>query len=448
MGMVWDYLECNAFSGSTGDWRSSLKYNLKVISNAFMAGSKPSFVKEQSAVTTEYSADYFDAIITDPPYYDSVPYSYLSDFFYVWLKRSLADIYPDLFATPLTPKAEEIVAYSHGEEGFAGGKKYFEDGITRAFQEIYRVLKPTGIACIVFAHKSTDAWETIINALFRSGLYLTASWPLHTEMKARLRASESAALASSIYMVCRKRTKERTAYFKEIKQQIQDRVKEKLEQFWNEGIEGGDLFISAIGPAMEVFGKYTSVEKLSGDPVSAKELLQFVRETVSEYALTKILKDSRLGSIDEETRFYLIWRWTYNSAKVPYDDARKIANAIGIELNTLWDNGFVKKDKEFISVLDAQKRGRKFLEKKDPGNMIDVLHTCLIYWELNDRKSIARILESSGNQNNEMFWRTVQAISEVLPDGNKEKQMLQGFFYGRQSYARANGQKQTEFKME
>jgi len=394
-------------------------------------------VIQASATSLPYPDNYFDAVITDPPYYDNVPYSYLSDFFYVWLKRTIGDLYPDLFATPLTPKSEEIVAYSNREDGFEGGKKFFEDMIARAFGEIHRVLKPDGIACIVFAHKSTEAWETIINALLKSGLYLTASWPVHTEMKERLRASESAALASSIYMVCRKRTENKTAYFNEIKPQIEARIKEKLEQFWNEGISGADFFISAIGPAMEVFGKYESVEKPSGEKVSARELLEFIRKTVSEYALTKILTSTQLGGIDEETRFYLLWRWTYNSAKVQFDDARKLAQAVGIELTEEWGRGFIKKDKEFISVLDARERGKDFLAKKKFESMVDVLHACLLYWEQNNKAEISKVLEETGNINNNAFWQVAQAISEVLPEGDEEKKMIQGFLYGRESYGRA-----------
>jgi putative DNA methylase len=296
-------------------------------------------VSQSSATELPYPDNYFDAVFTDPPYYDNVPYSYLSDFFYVWLKRSIGDLYPDLFSTPLTPKSKEIVAYSHQEGGFEAGKKFFEEMLKKSFQEIYRVLKPDGIACIVFAHKSTEAWESVINALLSSGLYISASWPIHTEMEARLRAKGSAALASSIYMVCRKRTENKTAYFNEIKSQIEERIKEKLDQFWNEGISGADFFISAIGPALEIFGKYESVEKLSGEKVTAKELLDLVRKTVSEYALTKILKNPQLGDIDKETRFYILWRWTYNHAKVHFDDARKLAQAVGIELTEKWGKG-------------------------------------------------------------------------------------------------------------
>ncbi len=453
--MVWDYSELNPLSSTVGGWESmafrriwkviEFLSNMNIPATVTQSSLPVPTVTQASATSLPYPDNYFDAVITDPPYYDNVPYSYLSDFFYVWLKRAIGDLYPDLFATPLTPKSEEIVAYSHPHGGFEGGKRFFEDMITKAFQEIHRVLKPEGIAVIVFAHKSTEAWETIINALLNSGLYLTASWPINTEMKARLRAKESAAMASSIYMACRKRTESKTAYFNEIKPQIEERVKEKLDQFWNEGIGGSDFFISAIGPAMEVFGKYESVEKLSGEKVTAAELLDFVRKTVSEYALTKILKDPQLGGIDEETRFYLLWRWTYSGAKVHFDDARKLAQAIGVEITEQWGNGFIKKDKEFISVLDAKDRGKKFLEKftnpqswtSNP-HLIDVLHACLLCWEQNDRKKISEILQITGNHNNNnAFWQVAQAISDVLPEGDKEKQMLQGFLYGRESYEKA-----------
>ena len=453
--MMWDYIDINPFSGMTGGWDLALDW-IKNCIIQFSATGISATVAQSSATSLHYPENYFDAVITDPPYYDNVPYSDLSDFFYVWLKRTIGDLYPELFATPLTPKAEEIIDSlsllrgMHKEKAYnveeikVKGKEDFEKMITKAFQEIRRTLKPEGIACIVFAHKSTEAWETIINALLNSGLYLTASWPVHTEMKARLRAKESAAMASSIYMICRKRTENKTAYFNEIKPQIEARIKEKLDQFWNEGIGGSDFFISAIGPAMEVFGKYENVEKLSGERVSAKELLEFVRKSVSEYALSRILKSPQLGSIDEETRFYLIWRWTYNGVKVHFDDARKLAQAIGIEITERWGDGFIKKDKEFISISDAKERGKNFLEKGKFDSMVDALHACLLYWEKNNRKAISEILEETGYINNSAFWQVAQAISEVLPEGDKEKQMLQGFLYGRESYSKEYAKKEVK----
>jgi adenine-specific DNA methylase len=176
-------------------------------------------VFQSSATELPYPDNYFDAVFTDPPYYDNVPYSYLSDFFYVWLKRTVGDLYPELFSTPLTPKSKEIVAYTN-DRTWEEAKTLFEENLKKSFQEIYRVLKPNGITSIVYTHKSTSGWETLINSLLDSGLVITASWPIHTEMQARLRARESAALASSIYFVARKTERKDTGWLNEVKEEI------------------------------------------------------------------------------------------------------------------------------------------------------------------------------------------------------------------------------------
>ncbi len=445
--MIWDYFELSPSSKATGDWNSALEWVLRVIDHCCQTSSAPATITQASATSLPYPDDYFDAVITDPPYYDNVPYSYLSDFFYVWLKRTIGDLYPDLFATPLSPKSEEIVAYSRSEGGLEEGKRFFEEMITRAFSEIRRVLKPEGIAVMVFAHKTTAAWETIINALLEAGLYLTASWPLNTEMKARLRAKESAALASSIYMVCRKRTTEEIAYYSQVREEIAHRIEERLERFWQEGIRGADFFVSAIGPAVEVFGKYSRVEKLSGEEVSVSELLEYVRRLASEFALKRILGEADLGGVDKETCFYLLWRWTFNSAPVHFDEARKLAQAEGVELSTMWDGrGLVKKEKEMIHVLGPHERGGK-IEK--PVSQIDVLHRACYLWEKNQVKELTDLLTLTGNLKNERFWQIAQALAEILPGGDKEKQLLQGLLYGREVYdkagARANGKPMLPF---
>lgn len=462
MPMVWDYIEINPFSNSTGNWKDSLGYLLRVVEHCSKVSMDFGRIIQGSADNLFFNNNFFDAVITDPPYYDNIPYSDISDFFYTWLKRNIGELYPELFSTPLTPKTQEIIQNPGKHNGDIGkAKEFFENMLTKSFKEVYRVLKPEGISVIVFAHKSTEAWETIINALLNSGLILTSSWPIHTEMKERMRAKESAALASSIYMVCRKRTKEKTAYFNDVKPQIEKRVKEKLTQFWNEGIGGSDFFISAIGPAVEVFGKYTKVLRLSGEQVSVKELLEYVRKIVSEFALERILKHAELGGVDNGSRFYLLWRWTYGSAKIHFDDARKLSQAVGIELTEHWDRGgFIKKEKEFIRVLGPKEREKddSFMKelKEIPGSeeptlfptelqtvkiskqlsMIDILHHSLILWEKGEKKRIKNILDQSGFGKNEVFWQTTQAISEVLPKGDKEKQLLQGFLYGKEEYQR------------
>jgi adenine-specific DNA methylase len=442
--MRWDFPECNPFSGLTGSFTNNLEAILKI---KYVFGEKSANLAQSSATRLSFTDGYFDAVITDPPYYDHIAYCDLSDFFYVWLKRIVGDLYPELFSTPLTPKSEEIIADpSKHENNYKMAKRFFENMITQSFREIYRVLKDDGIAIIVFAYKSTEAWETIINGLLASGLVLTASWPIHTERKARLRAQESAALASSIYMVCRKRTKERNAYFNDIKEKIEQRVKEKLEQFWEQGISGADFFVSAIGPAVEVFGQYSRVEKLSGEEVSVKELLEYVRKVVSEFALEKVLKRADLGGVDAQTRFYLLWRWTFGNAKVLFDDAIKLSRPLGVELTDLWDKGgLVKKEKEFVKVLNPKERAQDqaFLEKGKFMSMIDVLHYVLVLWEKGEREKIKEVLNETGYARNETFWQTAQALSEILPEGDKEKQLIQGFLYGKEEYIREARERKT-----
>ncbi|MCS7198720.1 MAG: DNA methylase, partial [Candidatus Bipolaricaulota bacterium] len=167
---------------------------------------------------------------------------------------------------------------------------------------------------------------------------------------------ETASLASSIYMVCRKRPPDApVGEYNTVRREIEARVQQKLAQFWDAGIRGADFFMSAIGPAVEAFGKYARVEKRSGEQVTIAELLEYVRKVVAEYALSRILQNAQLGGVDALTRFYLLWRWTYNHARVPFDEARKLAAGVGVELSQHWlPGGLVQKDKEHIRVLSPQ----------------------------------------------------------------------------------------------
>ncbi|MGB9831374.1 MAG: DNA methylase, partial [Fervidicoccus fontis] len=369
-----------------------------------------------------------DAVFTDPPYYDNVPYSYLSDFFYVWLKRSIGDLYPELFITPLTPKTKEIVAYSHDKGGFEAGKKYFEDMLKKAFQEMYRVLKPNGIATIVYTHKSTSGWETLINSLLDAGLVPVASWPIDTEMKSRLLARESASLASSIYFVCRKMERKDIGWFNDVKEEIKKHIYNKLDRLWKEGISGADFFIAGIGSAIEIFGKYKKVMDYEGNEITTDKLLEYVRSIVTDYAVRQILHNGISAELSPLTRFYLLWRWSYGEAKVHFDDARKLAQSIGVSLEKEWNKGFIKKEREFIHLLGPQ--DREISEIGESQEMIDVLHRVLILWKSGMREEIKKVLIETGYYQKEAFYRVAQAISESLHFHNpssREKKWLDGF---------------------
>lgn len=423
LGMVWDYGEVSSFSDSRGCWDISSILEV-IINNAYL--NLCSKVNHSSATSLSFNDNYFDTVFTDPPYYDNVPYSYLSDFFYVWLKRSVGDLYPELFSTPLTPKTQEIVAYSHLEGGFEAGKKFFEENLKKSFKEIHRVLKPNGITVIVYAHKSTEGWETLINSLLDSGLVITAAWPINTEMESRLRANESAALASSIYIVARKIDRQPTAFYNNVKEELATYLTKRLDNLWEEGISGADFFISAIGSAIEVFGKYESVMDYEGNIIRADKLLEDVRVIVTNYAVKKILHNGFASKISDLTRFYVLCRWEFKSAKIPFDEANKIARSCHLELADYFGKKtFIKKEKEFISILGPHDREIEDLEGSE--ELIDVLHHAVKLWEKSKRRELQKLLNETGFAKNDSFYRVAQAIAETLPAESKEKRALEGF---------------------
>lgn len=430
--MLWDYAEANPLSGLTGSWQSQLKRTLDGF-NLISLDTPHAIVTQSSATNINAPDNYFDAVFTDPPYYNSVPYADLSDFFYVWLKRIIGHIYPELFSTPLVPKEKEItemagwdpIRYSNKD------KDFFEQNLKLAFIEIHRILKHNGLAIIVYAHKSKEGWETVINALLDSGLIVTGAYPLNTEMKARLRATESAALASSIYIIARKMPRQPTGFYNDVRAELTQHLDTKLHRLWEEGIGGADFFIAAIGSAIEVFGKYEQVMDFEGNIVRADRLLEEVRAIATNYAVKQILHNGFAAEITPLTRFYVLWRWNYGEALVPFDEANKLAHSCGLDLSLQFSkNGFIKKEKEFVRMLGPQ--GRKLDDLDDPRDMIDVLHKTLLLWEKGQRNEMVKALAESGFGRSEAFYRVAQAISETLPNESKEKKLLDGFLAGRE----------------
>jgi putative DNA methylase len=430
--MTWDYVEINPFSDSTGNWRGAFEYLLNVVrhcSQIPLQSPAQVSVKESSATELPYPSGFFDAVFTDPPYYDNVAYSYLSDFFYVWLKRTVGHLYPELFATPLTPKTEEIVAYSKVENGTEVGKGFFETQLRKAFTEMHRVLKSNGIAVIVYAHKSTAGWESLVNSLLDSALVVTGSWPIHTEMAARLTAKESAALASSIYMIARKFERQSIGFYKEVKEDLKKHLNTKLDRLWSEGISGADFFIAAIGSSIEVFGKYEKIIDDEGNIIRADRLLEDVRRVVTDYAVRQVLHNGFTAEITPLTRFYILWRWGYGDVKLEFDDALKLARGVGIDITQEWNRGFIKKDKEFVSIIGPEERDVSQL--KGSHELIDVLHNVLLLWNRGKNDEAVNILTETGFGKSDVFYRVAQAISESLPNG-REKKLLEVFLSGKE----------------
>lgn len=435
--MMWDYTEINPFSGFSGDWLGSLDWVVRVIEHCSNASNQFAFLNRTSATRLPYTTE-FDAVITDPPYYDAVPYSDLSDYFYVWLKRSIGELYPELFVTPLTPKALEIVEQRpHQSLKTRKDASFYESNLTKAFEESHRVLKENGVFTVVFAHKSTAAWETLINSLLQAGLVVTASWPLRTERPGRMISQDKAALASSIFIVCRKRQANEDGFYDDVRREMTIRTKERLDFFWSEGIRGADFFISAIGPAVEVFGRYKAVRKLSGDVVSVADLLDLVQEAVADYTLSRVLNGRyKMGTVDAPTRFYVMYRWSYGNEKLLFDDARRLAQALGAEVNELIHrDSILKQSGDSVTMPSATER-KKDEHLGEAGRdgvvppVIDVLHRAVLVWQSGDRRALAEYLAQHSLGREEEVHAVAQALVNVLPQGDKERQMLENYLQG------------------
>lgn len=444
--MLFNYFEVNTLGDISTSWKNTTKIILKSLKTIDFT-SKPAKISFNSAKNLNFPDNFFDAIFTDPPYYNSVPYADLSDFYYVWLKRILGDIYPELFSTPLTPKSDEIAEmstwdnkrYSHKD------KQFFEDNIKIGLKEINRVLKPEGIVTIVYAHKTTDGWETIINAILDSDLVVTASWPIHTESREKAHAKKMASLASSIYIIARKTSKADVAWYKEVKDEIKEYIPYKLDKLWEEGISGADFFIAAIGSAIEIFGKYEKILDNEGNELRANNLLNFVRDMVSEYAIRQILHNTIVDKLSPLTKFYLMWRWNYHESKVQFDEARKLAQSAGIDLVKEWNKGFIFKSGEFITIQGPQERDIKSLE--DSRELIDVLHHVCLLWKGGKQDEMKIALKKQGYIEGEALYKVAQAISETLPNSSTEKKLIEGFLASKNKIIQDLREEQSQTKL-
>ena len=434
--MVWDYAEVNPVSGVTGDWINEVDWVVRVIEHSALAASTAASLQRGDATRLTYANNFFDAVITDPPYYDSISYAELSDFFYVWQKRSLGHLYPGILNTPLTPKSAEIIQETARHANKEAAKQFYEEQMTLAFTEAHRVLTTEGICVVVFAHKSTAAWETLLNSLLQAGLVVTSSWPVHTEMGSRVRAQGNASLASSIFIVCRKRIAQEDGFFDDVQQELRERIAERLSFFWGQGIRGADFFISAIGPAVQVFGRYSRVRKLTGEDVSVAELLDLVQEMVADYALRQVFNGRyQMGAVDAPTRFYVMYRWSYSKQKLPFDDARRLAQALGAEVDELFRYGILKKRGATVTVPESSGRaGDDNLGEPardgSPAPVIDVLHRALRIWQQGDRQVLRDFLVTHAIGREDAVNVVAQAIASVLPSQDEERRMLENYLQG------------------
>jgi putative DNA methylase len=295
-----------------------------------------------------------------------VGYSDLSDFFYVWLKRSIGFLYPEHFSAFLAPKKQEAImdAGRHDRDSETA-RQFYEKMMAQTFAESGRVLKPSAPLVIVYAHKTTLGWATLVDALRVAGFTVTEAWPLDTERPGRPRSFDSAALASSIFLVARRREGEETgSYERDVRPALQEIVRERVERLWAQGVTGADLVIACVGAGLRAFTRYARVEYANGEPVPADSFLAEVEGAVLEALLEKLFGVSRagVGSVDPVTRFYVLWRYAYRHATVDAGEAIVFAYPQHVELDgpgglSSGNNPLVEKRKGSYRLRDFTERG-------------------------------------------------------------------------------------------
>jgi putative DNA methylase len=372
--MVWDFAEANPFgraSGSVDKFVELAADNIEVLSSA----GSPVRVWRTSATELPAPNEHFDAVITDPPYYDNISYADLSDFFYVWLKRSVGFLFEEDFAGELTPKRREAIVapYRHGGDKSAA-HVFYEHEIGAAFAEAHRVLKPGGPLVCVYAHKTTLGWASLVEALRMARFTITEAWPLDTEMRERSIGQGTASLASSIFLVARRRDTDTTGSYHDVLAELDGVIAERLERLTSAGVVGSDLVIAAIGAGLAPFTRYARVELPSGEPVAAERFLEEVQSRV----LGAILRG--LGSVDPATRYYVLARYLFGWADIEFDEANNLARTAGVELGDGLARGPLRladiKGKN-VHLRDFTERGTEVELGANGGPLIDVLHGLL-----------------------------------------------------------------------
>jgi len=430
--ITWDFAEAGILEKTSGGFPALLNYTMRVIGNLYssdFAGLRSPIVMHQTA--TERFGTPVDAIVTDPPYYDAIPYGDLSDFFYVWLRRMVGDQYCQAFVAPVTPKLEELVQQHRNGETGRKGKAEYEAGMATAFRRGWETLTPNGRMVIVFAHKDPDAWETLVAAMIQAGFTVAASWPIDTEMSNRTRAMESAALASSIWLVCRKRPEGAgVGRYAAVRQAMRERVTERLRYFWDVGISGPDFVWTAVGPALESYSAYDEVRRLDGSPFTVSEFLREVRRMVADFALGQILKGRSTEGLDEWTRYYLMHRNYFGLEAAPVGECILLSQGYGLDLNDLRGPRalLAKASGSNIRLAKWDERTRDDLGEPHPSGglpMVDVLHRLIHLWAAGNLDALDTYAAEKGLRHNDLFWAVAQAVLEMAAPKSRERTLLE-----------------------
>ena len=388
-----------------------------------------------------------DAVVIDPPYYANVMYAELSDFFYVWLKRTAGYVYPELFRRPLTDKENEAVANVARFKGHKGAKRLahrdYQQRMAAIFAECRRVLKPNGIMTVMFTHKETDAWDALTKGLMEADFAITASWPVNTEPESSLHIRDKAAASSTVFLVCRPRDHADeggdAVYWEDVEPGVAKAVRARITEFEAAGIRGVDLYLASFGPALEEFSRHWPLKRGTPrpmpeerkrrkqhelfdedfDPYAAtpEDALEAARREVKQWRLEQLTHKKARADLDPLTAWFVLAWDAFKAPQFPYDEALRLARACGVDLDDDVVRTLVEKKASNLVMWDSAKRAAKGSLGPADGSrgMIDAIHHAA-YAARNRTLDAAReLLEEAGVASDPMFLTALEAVLEVLP---------------------------------
>jgi putative DNA methylase len=414
--MVWDFAEVNPFSESTGNWMSMINWVFKVVQHSPFAVQRG---KAQLAEAQRQLISNGKIVSTDPPYYDNIVYADLSDFFYVWMRRSLGDVYPDLLATLAVPKAEELVAtpYRHGSRDAAN--TFFMTGMGEALKRLADSSHRAFPVTIYYAFKQSDTqvegtssegWISFLEALLYSGFSISGTWPLRTELSNRMLGQGTNALASSIVIVCRKRSTDaistsRRQFIREINEALPDALMDMTRGVASVSpVAAVDLQQAAIGPGMAIFSKYASVLEADGSPMAVKTALQLINRVVDAHL------NASEGETDAETLFCINWFDQYGWAEAEFGQADVLARAKGTSVDAVRSAGVLTAAQGKVRLLRWREYPSDWSPQQDSNTPVwEALHQMIRALQTDGEQAAGRLLAA-------MFGRseTIRALAYRL----------------------------------
>ena len=469
--ITWDFSEFAPLSDTTGGFGQSVDWVFKVCEHLQNSVAPEQTGQVHCASAIECRTNDIDVIVTDPPYYDAIPYSDLMDFFYVWLRRAAQGISEDLeavFSQPLGPKWDHDAG--DGEliddaNRFGGNRELsrnnYEEGMFRSFQACHAALRPDGRLVVVFANKQPDAWEALAGALVRAGFVVNGSWPVQTERSNRNRAIASAALSSSVWLVCKKRPPTaRPGWDNIVLREMRENITQGLRDFWDAGIRGPDFVWAATGPALEAFSKYPVVKKANSpdELMTVSEFLREVRRMVVDFVVGFVLQrqggEASASALDDLTTYYMLHRDDFGLEDAPagacilYALSCNLSNDALVkqyDLLVLSRSRSVIEDSEDVEPEEDeagdsgsgtnlklkpwhQRRGRLLgVESPDgrPAPLIDQVHRLMHLWRAGDLVRVNEYLDSRGLHRSVLFDQLLQAVTEMADPGSDERSILE-----------------------